>query len=1112
MATGAGITRCRGLNDFGDLVGAPQGKGTASCYKRMLRLSTPTTTATTTATSSQTTTVTSTRSTTATSSQTSTLTTSPTTTAGCEAYPVVTFVIDASTSIDDPELCGQPGNFIKMKLFAAGVVGALADAGRIAARRVRFSVIRFADGADVAFGPLFGRPQNASAMVDDIMHLDYTGGKGTLTATNVHRGLQAARQAVLEPSAKVATGFRGINNIVVLMTDGTARDNRIGSSGSGKNSTSALSLLAAELENHRNLYNDADIWTLHTGTCPEPNVLKALSTATSVRTVEPLGPSSQDALVSRILESTVSCTPTTTATTTATSSATSSATSTATTTTSGTTTQTGTGTTTQTTTGTTTATTTQCLAPQADVVFLIDRSESHDHFGSGGNSSCNQVNHTKGVVDGLRAHFGAELASGAVRVATVVFAAHAQVVEDFNGDHIAGVGFDLDDTLAGSTLVQTGFESVQTNLLNSNAGFRGYTVPLVLVIVTGDTLEHPAGAIASVLAKMDDDAAAAGGSMLRYVVDIRQAFQFPALDGLSAAASALLLQESGAKEAAAKSRMEAMSTNRVLIRARCTPHQTPASSAQLKSQLQVAAEDVRDAIFSPCMTTTTSTTTGTTTTATATTATLPGCNGTPDPAECNDLEVADCFNPVFGANVFATCLRLCPGSCDLATSTCHGIEDPLDCPTTDPERYCENSVSGEALKLKCPVLCSSCPADTSTSTSTPTSTSTSTSSTTTATTATSTTLTTVSSTTVSTTSTTVCSEPKADVVFLVERTMSAAAPGICSADGLTAELVGIADYLTGTLDLAGPRGGSDGDGVRIVGAVTYGGGLPNTAYLHASSSSSREPSSAATGESRSEMTALMSSLDVAANAKGQAGLIDRAFATARQQLLAVHDNPHAADEHESAASTPPQLRRTESNVPLLFVVLTSSGAFESSAGAVAEELSQIESLLPAGSTVARIVIKYEGGGGGGDTSLSGSGSGSGSAGSAEIRELLKREALLAFNANQFLQSIAAPHDAVFPTSCTDSVLAGVDFRAALDAAVDSRVPCTEPTLPTTAPATTTPKCTLDDDHLSCDALREAVCGSTNLSAQACSVLVLAPSTLCTAQSVQDDCPAMCGLC
>lgn len=1108
IVTTSGILRCRGLNDVGDAVGvlSGAGAGSPSCYKRTLRLSTPTTTPTSTVTSTQTTTDTSTPTTSLTSTATTTVTTTPTTTAGCESYPVVTFVIDASTSIDNPELCGQLGNFIRMKLFAARVVETLNDAGRIAARRVRFAVVSFADDAGVAFGPAFGRPQNAAEMVSGIMELDYTGGKGTLTATNVHLGLQAARHSVLEPSSAADSATRGTNNIVVLMTDGTARDNRVvndGNDGGGNslfsnsNSTSsrAVAKLAAELDNHRNIYNDAEIWTLHTGTCPDANVLETL--ATTSHNILPLGAASQDALIARIFDSTISCTPTTTGTTSATSTATTSPTSTPTTTT--------TATTTATSTGTTTATTTQCLAPQADIVFLVDRSRSHDHFGVGGNgdgggggsnSSCNQFEHTNNVVDSIVANFQVEIASGAVRVAAAVFAANANIVHDFNGNaEDLSASLLSAETLPGPTLIQSAFDYVHTSLLTKDAGFRLYQVPLVFVIVTGETLEQPTGAIASALSKIDADADAAGGSVRRYVADIRQAFQLPAVDDLSLAASVLLLQESYAKEEAAAARLQKMTTEKAVVSARCASPQNLVSSAQLEANLQIVSAGLRDGVLSKCLTTTLSTTSTTTTTAR-------GCNGVPDAAECSSLEVANCFDPVFGETVFATCLGLCPGSCEIAGSVCHGKKDPQDCPSVSD--LCTNDVSGQALVLKCPVLCGSCPAETSTSSSTSATTTTSSTSSTIRT-----TLLTQTSTTETATTTTRCSKPKADVIFLVERA-SKASP--CGADELAEQLLDIVDLLVdvdadGSASASniggggGGGGGSDdgggGGGVVVVGTVTYGGGRPSTAVAQSAASAALS-------------AGLLSALDIDSDSKGQAGLIDTAFAAARQQFLEPHSGASDGLNEDAGNSSVITLRLAEDHVPLVFVVIAGGGAFESSPGAAANEIARIEALLPAGSTVARVVVNN------GDIDHDDlAASGSGFVGSAQIADLLRRKAELEFAENKFFQSIAEPNNAVLQASCQESVGASAQFRAMLELAVDAEVPCIEPEVPapasSTATATAQPRCTSDDDHQSCDALREAVCGSSNLNTQACSVLVLA-QTLCRTQSIKDECPAMCGLC
>eukprot|EP00039_Didymoeca_costata_P005405 m.81369 g.81369 ORF g.81369 m.81369 type:complete len:1480 (+) comp12809_c0_seq2:178-4617(+) len=191
------------------------------------------------------------------------------------------------------------------------------------------------------------------------------------------------------------------------------------------------------------------------------------------------------------------------------------------------------------------------------------------------------------------------------------------------------------------------------------------------------------------------------------------------------------------------------------------------------------------------ITTTTVTTTLTSTaTTTATTTTVEKCNGLVDPPDCDFEELGDqlCTSLIPGNensdNLAQKVRDQCPILCDTcetstatstdtstetstATSTlfngkqCDGEFDPPECGGAIPITLCNNSVSGNATREKCPAMCDACETTTATSTitTTITSTATSTQTTITATSKTQTTRTQTSRTQTSKTSTTSTTEP-----------------------------------------------------------------------------------------------------------------------------------------------------------------------------------------------------------------------------------------------------------------------------------------------------------------------------------------------------------------
>jgi hypothetical protein len=295
----------------------------------------------------------------------------------------------------------------------------------------------------------------------------------------------------------------------------------------------------------------------------------------------------------------------------------------------------------------------------------------------------------------------------------------------------------------GPTLIQHAFETIEQQLLTPRAGFRG-SVPLILIVVAGETLEQPSGGIANALEALEAVADAADSAMVRYVVDIRSAFELPLIDGLSAEVGNLLLEDSTAKETTAGERLLGMSTDVRTINARCSNGGSSSTSAGLAT----LAPAIREVVEGPCvehtpapstdapttlpttvtMTSFTATLTTTTRTTTSATPLVLLCNGVPDQAVCNSVTADNCTDEIIGKDVRAGCPVLCDTcttstvvitTTTITTRTCNGQVDGDGCSDVTAAD-CTDETFGKDVRAGCPVLCDTCTTTTTQTTSTTT--------------------------------------------------------------------------------------------------------------------------------------------------------------------------------------------------------------------------------------------------------------------------------------------------------------------------------------------------------------------------------------------------------
>lgn len=892
-----------------------------------------------------------------------------------------------------------------MKAFAADVVkelfpGSQKSDGDAVVKHLHVAAVTVADEAAVAFRTDVTGSATRSVATKRLLAMDYAGGNGVLTDTNLHLGLGQAR-TLLSEFANEASVDPGVTNVLVSLTDGLARNTK---------GADATALLKSELSDYAPVFQLAERWVFNTGSCPDDAVLALLAPGQGRSRV--LATAAASDFAADVLSTTVPCS-------------------------------------------------SQCMYKQADVVFILDRSSSQSSAGV-----CDAADHSIEMVLTMMKGFDADAGLNGIRMAAVTFAEYADVAFDFETSTFArssnaylaeklskAKSMDLSPPPTnGPTLLQNGFKTLRANLLQPEAGFRNYAVPLILIVLTGDSVEHPHGAVSSVLDRLQADADNAGGVLERYVVDVHQPLNRNFLDGIPLAARPELIEQLDQQEEQHR-RMLAEITggdpSRVFQSACSGSAAEPAVAAVAKAIsetvdiLPAAIEECLAAIAPPQPPTTTSTVAPpTTATVAASTDTVEHCNGVEDPEDCGVFVVSDCIHPIYGFAVFQHCRVLCPGSC---------IPD------------------APAVTTRKPPL---------TTTEVPTTTTTTTATTTTAATTTTNTVTTSTTprTTLSTTTTeSPCTVEQGDVVFLVERSSrkvfagnSGGCPQATSSDSWTRQ------------QLAGFAARFDGNTISV-GVVIYGGGLADAVFNFGTVA---------------EFANQINNLHLLSPSTGHPGLLDKAFATARETFV------------EGIFTTTPDA----------FVLITQGSAFESTSGALAAEIDRIN--RSASADAARMVVAlgnaHENSGGGSSdggtlnplSSFSGSGSVPIDPASFELLAQLNKE----FRDQQLeflLQVVSLDDNAaaghVYEAQCTEVIaIDDADFSAELRRALSIR--CDE----TTTSSSTTSSQEPCKDADSCRILQEVICG-TNAVDRDCNVVVLAPK-LCETQSVKEECPAMCGAC
>ena len=178
-------------------------------------------------------------------------------------------MIDVSTSVDHPALCGKIGTFDKVKQFASEVVSALGEFGQLSQDKVRVSVVTFADNGNVV-ADFAGNGADGTAVTASIGGLAYTGAGGSFTDSNVHLGLASARSVISKAQMDDAGSARQSRskNVIVVLSDGLARNSV------GANSTAQL---LTELDEGASIYDEADTWAFFTGRCPDKDTLKMVA-------------------------------------------------------------------------------------------------------------------------------------------------------------------------------------------------------------------------------------------------------------------------------------------------------------------------------------------------------------------------------------------------------------------------------------------------------------------------------------------------------------------------------------------------------------------------------------------------------------------------------------------------------------------------------------------------------------------------------------------------------------------------------------------------------------------------------------------------------------------
>eukprot|EP00729_Bicosta_minor_P009876 gene9876-19104_t len=445
--------------------------------------STPTTTATSSPTTTFTCTMTTTQTTTVTTSQTSTLTSSPTTTASTTAtttpsstgtttqtttpttnrcYPIadILFLIDGSTSIEEPELGGVHGNFRKMTEFAAGIVDDLA--AEIGPHGMRVAIMTFATIPTQVLG--YSARRDAAGVAEQVLlDLEHEH-RFVYSETNFDVALEAVRtewagNGTLTTEIDWARRPEYPAHLVVL-TDGK------GSPTDADKPVSALARLQAEL-NHP-AWRDTSVtrWAFDVSSDPDFGTLNLLASEPLQKHRGDLSAGSRANFVASLMADNELC-ETTTATTTATS----------------------------------TPTTTPCHSVRADVVFMLDASDSAEAACDGGASGWDRARNLAATIVRAVGNTG-DVGADAVRFALVAYSgtgavlfdfkelgyddaeAIAAMIEAFSDPNIVNFGADQQPTIA-----TAGFSTAEAELFLEERGYRGArglngSTPLFVVTIS----------------------------------------------------------------------------------------------------------------------------------------------------------------------------------------------------------------------------------------------------------------------------------------------------------------------------------------------------------------------------------------------------------------------------------------------------------------------------------------------------------------------------------------------------------------------------------------------------------------------------------------------------
>ena len=171
-------------------------------------------------------------------------------------------MLDVSTSIEHPALCGKLGMFERLRDFTSDVVRSLGESGHLSRAGVRVGVVTFANDGQVV-SSLEDNGIDGANVLADISQIDYAGAGGRFTDSNLHLGLGVARG---ELASIQSSNER--HNVIVLLSDGLARNVE------GANATAQV---LAELDDGANFYDAAEEWAYFTGKCPDVNLLETVA-------------------------------------------------------------------------------------------------------------------------------------------------------------------------------------------------------------------------------------------------------------------------------------------------------------------------------------------------------------------------------------------------------------------------------------------------------------------------------------------------------------------------------------------------------------------------------------------------------------------------------------------------------------------------------------------------------------------------------------------------------------------------------------------------------------------------------------------------------------------